>query len=109
VKKVQVIFDESKIEAEKRYSLPKMRSALDSVFVKRYGLVKGDNGFYLESGLKDDYVDFWSAILFLKDQEWFMDNIKTWLWFNSDDSLDPEDFTIEDIKDNYAQKMLRSA
>jgi hypothetical protein len=38
-----------------------------------------------------------------------MDNIKTWLWFNSDDSSDPEDYAIEDIKSHYAAKTLLSA
>jgi hypothetical protein len=79
------------------------------VFVDEYGLVKGDNGFYLESGGKDDFVDFFGAILLLKDEEWFMDNVKTWLWFNSDDSANPEDFAIDDIKAHYLRKARKSA
>ena len=99
---VQAVLDEKKIEDEQHYSLAKITNAIDSVFVERYGLIKGSGGFYLESGVKDDYVDFFSAILLLKDQYWFMDNVKTWLWFNSDDSSDPHDFAIEDIKLHYS-------
>jgi hypothetical protein len=109
VQKIQVILDEQKIEREKRYSPSKVAKAVDSVFVDRYGLIKGEDGFYLESGRKDDFADFWSAILLLKDQDWFMDNVKTWLWFNSDDSLRPDDFAIEDIKSHYLSVPKASA
>jgi virulence-associated protein VapD len=102
MQKVRVVFDEQKILQEKRYSLSKISKAVDSVFVDRYGLVKGEDGFYLESGNSDDFTGFWSAILLLKDQDWFMENVKTWLWYNSDDSLNPEDFVIEDIKSHYS-------
>lgn len=101
MQKMQVVFDEAKIDREQRFSSAKMQDAIDQVLVGRYGLVKQPDGFYLESGLKDDYVDFMSAILLLKEQPWFMDNVKSWLWFNSDDSPSPEDYAIEDIKAHY--------
>jgi hypothetical protein len=109
MQKVQVVLDEQKIQREKRYSLPKITKAVDSVFVDRYGLVKGKDGFYLESGHGNDFTGFWSAILLLKDQDWFMDNVKTWLWYNSDDSSDPDDFAIEDIKSHYSTTLSMSA
>jgi hypothetical protein len=28
-----------------------------------------------------------------------MDNVNTWLYYNSDDSSDPDDFAIEDFKE----------
>jgi membrane protease subunit (stomatin/prohibitin family) len=63
----------------------------------------------LESGNKDDFANFWNAILLLKDQDWFLYNVKTWLWFNSDDSSNPEDFEIEDIKEHYIAKTKKTA
>ena len=68
-----------------------------------------DNGFYLESGKNDDYVNFWSAILLLKDEDWFLENLETWLWFNSDDSDAPADFVIEDLRDHYSESRRKSA
>ena len=109
MQKIQVLLDEEKVLREGRYSAKKMQEAIDSVFVDRYGLVKGSDGFYLESGVKDDYVDFMNAILLLKDQRWFMENVATWLWFNSDDSYDPEDFAIEDVKLHYESKIAATA
>jgi hypothetical protein len=107
--KVQVIMDDDKLRHEQLYDIGKVYSAIDSVFVDEYGLIKGDDGFYLESGNKDDFVDFFGAILSLKDEAWFMDNVKTWLWFNSDDSSNPEDFAIDDIKEHYLRKARKIA
>jgi virulence-associated protein VapD len=109
MKKVQIIMDENKIRAERKYDLSKIYRAIDSVFVGKYGLVKDDNGFYIESGRKNDFADFWNAILLLKSQEWFLDNVRTWLWFNSDDSSDPEDFAVEDIREHYLAKARKTA
>jgi len=107
--KLQVIMDEVKIRREKIYSAEKIYKAIDGVFVDDYGFVKGKDGFYYERGQKDDYANFWTGILLLKDQDWFMDNVKVWLWFNSDDSDDPEDFAVEDIRAHYLAKRKKSA
>jgi len=109
MQKVQVIMDEKKIQREGRYDAQKIWRAIDKVFVEKYGLTKAANGFYMESGEKDDFVDFWSAILLLKDQPWFMDNVETWLWFNSDDSSDSEDYAIEDIREHYLAQTRMTA
>jgi hypothetical protein len=45
----------------------------------------------------------------LKDEEWFIDNLKSWLWFNSDDSADPNDFSIEDLKAHYSDGLKKTA
>jgi hypothetical protein len=107
--KIKVVMDDDKIRRERLYDLEKVHRAVDSVFVGDYGFIKGDGGFFIESGKKDDFVDFFDAILFLKDESWFMDNVKTWLWYNSDDSSNPEDFAIDDIKEHYLRKLRKSA
>jgi hypothetical protein len=101
MKKVQIILDEKQIIADGQYDLAKMHLVIDRLFVDIYGLVKGNDGYYLERGNKDDFADFWNAILSLKDQDWFLYNVKTWLWFNSDDGADPDDFEVEDLREHY--------
>ncbi|MDR1014777.1 MAG: hypothetical protein LBL86_07355 [Coriobacteriales bacterium] len=96
--------DDNKIAREKKYDVDKIHRAVDNVFTKKYGLIKNRDGFYLERGNASDYANFWNAILLLKDQPWFLDNVKTWLWFNSDDSPDPKDFAVEDLREHYAAK-----
>ncbi|MDR1184935.1 MAG: hypothetical protein LBK67_09070 [Coriobacteriales bacterium] len=102
--KVQVLMDDGKIDSEEKYDVGKVHRAVDRVFTERYGLLKGKDGFYLERGSELDYANFWNAILLLKDQPWFLDNVETWLWFNSDDSPDPADFAVEDLREHYASK-----
>lgn len=47
--------------------------------------MKGDDGFYYENGREDGFFGFMSSALILKDRDWFLDNVDTWLWYNSDD------------------------
>ena len=107
--KMQVIMGVKKIRREGVYDVEKIGQAIDSVLLSEYGFKKAAGGFYLESGKGDDYTNFWSAILMLKDEEWFLDNVKIWLWFNSDDSDNPEDFAIEDLREHYTAKQRLSA
>ena len=107
--KMQLIMDINKIRREKLYDADKISYAIDSLLSTEYGLIKGSNGFYMESGKCDDYTNFWGAILLLKDEKWFLDNVKTWLWFNSDDSENPDDFAIEDLREHYIAKHKLSA
>ena len=107
--KMQVIMDNEKIIREKVYNADKIQKAIDNLLKSEYGFIKGEDGFYFEHGNSEDYADFWSAILLLKDEEWFINNVNTWLWFNSDDSDDPEDFAIEDLREHYTTKRKKSA
>lgn len=101
MQKVQIELNKDKMARERRYSPAKVEAAIDSIFVERYGMLKGEDGFYLGHGTADDFTGFMSAIMLLKGQPWFVDNVKTWLWYNSDDSADPESFAVEDIMEHY--------
>lgn len=46
-----------------------------------------------DSGSVDDYGNLWSVIWGLAEKNWFVDNLKEWLWFNNDDGDD----SVEDI------------
>ena len=107
--KMQVVMDYEKIRRDNVYDVDKIERAIDSVLLGEYGFMKHADGLYLESGKSDDYTNFWSAILLLKDEGWFLDNVKTWLWFNSDDSHDPEDFAVEDLRAHYVVRRKKSA
>jgi hypothetical protein len=107
--KMQIVMDEDKILREKQYSLSKIYEALDDYFTNPLHVLKGENGFYVGSGTKSDFGNFGLAMWTLEKKPWFMDNVKTWLYFNSEDSDDPNDFVIEDFKDFCAQKYRISA
>ena len=102
--KMQIIMDEEKILREKKYSLERIQSSLDDYFVNKLRIPKGENGFYIGSGAKSDFGNFGLAMWTLGKKDWFMDNVKTWLYFNSEDSDDPDSFVIEDFKEFCEQK-----
>jgi virulence-associated protein VapD len=107
--KMQILMDERKILREKKYDLDKIYAFLDEVFVVKCGLKKGFGGFYLETGANDDLALFARAIRILERQEWFLQNVDTWLLFDSTDRDDPEDFNVEDAKAYYLAKYKVSA
>ncbi len=107
--KMQIIMDESKVLREKKYSLSKIYGTLDRFFLDNLHLAKGEDGFYLGSGAKTDFGNFGRAMWTLSKKAWFLENVKTWLYFNSDDSDDPDDFVIEDFKDYCLKKYQTTA
>ena len=107
--KMQVIMDEEKILRDKKYDLTKIYETLDRFFIDNLGLIKGEDGFYLGSGAKTDFGNFGRAMWTFGKKAWFLDNVAVWLYFNSDDSDNPDDFVIEDFKDYCLRKYKATA
>ena len=97
--KMQIVMDDNKIAREGKYNSKKLYASLDAFMVAKLGFQKGDGGFYYGKGTRNDYSHFGIAMTTLGKKQWFMDNVDTWLYFNSDDSNDPNDFEIEDFKE----------
>jgi hypothetical protein len=97
--KMQILMDETKIRREGKYTLVKIYETLDAFFVNRLHFIKEDNGFYSGTGSPGDFANFGIAMTTLGKKRWFMDNVDTWLYFNSEDSEDPGDYVIEDFKE----------
>ena len=97
--KMQIKMDERKIKLEGRYSLEKIRTILDNYLVNTLYLSKAQDGFYLSAESNDDFGNFGLAMTTLGKKSWFMENVDTWLYFNSEDSDDPNDFVVEDFKE----------
>jgi virulence-associated protein VapD len=95
---MQIQMDVPKINRERRYNAHKMQHSIDKFMVDKLGLQKASGGFYLGSGNGKDFSMFGIAFNTLRKKDWFTDNVKTWLYFNSDASDDPSDFAIEDFK-----------
>jgi hypothetical protein len=97
--KMQIIMDDQKIRRDKKYDVAKIHQALDSYMTVDLGLRKAQDGFYLGSNARSDWSHFGLAFNMLRKKDWFLGNVKTWLYFNSDASDDPEDFAVEDFKE----------
>jgi hypothetical protein len=107
--KMQIVMDEDKILREGKYSLCEIYETIDDYFVKKLKLVKAEDGFYISSGIKSDFGNFGLAMWTLGKKDWFMDNVDTWLYFNSEDSDSSDDYVVEDFKDFCMQKYRISA
>ncbi|MDR1183597.1 MAG: hypothetical protein LBK67_02230 [Coriobacteriales bacterium] len=76
------------------------------LIIRQRVFAKDADGFYLGTGSPDDFGNFGLAMVTLGKKDWFMDNVNTWLYFNSEDSDDPEDFVIEDFKEFCRERYL---
>jgi hypothetical protein len=107
--KMQIKMDEQKIERSGRYSLSKVYGTLDDYLVNRLRFSKDGDGFYVGTGSPDDFGNYGLAMVTLGKKDWFMNNVDTWLYFNSEDSDDPEDYVVEDFKEFCTERYLASA
>lgn len=99
--KIKIVLDEEKIVREGSCSLEEMTTVVDEILIDGYGFTKGPDGFYLGRDDKSDFQRAACSIAAMKDESWFMDNVKTWLWLYNDDAYSPDDFATEDVKDYY--------
>ncbi|MDR1184939.1 MAG: hypothetical protein LBK67_09090 [Coriobacteriales bacterium] len=104
--KMQIVMDDEKIRRDAPYEVARVHEVLDSYLVGELGLRKASNGFYHGNGRGTDFSDFGFAFNTLRKKDWFLDNVKTWLYFNGDASDNPDDFAVEDFKD-YCQNHMR--
>ncbi len=87
--------DENKILNEGKYDLSKINAYLSKAFAKRN--MSKDNANWYRNG---NFTSCGSLILVLSQKDWFMDNVKQWLWY------DEEDESIEDLKAHYTKEIL---
>ena len=106
--KMQIIMDDDKIARENRYNVQKIHAALDNYFVGKLGMKKASDGFFLGTGTSHDFSRFGLAYSTLSEKDWFLENVRTWLYFNSDASYDPEDYIVEDLKEHCLNKTARA-
>ncbi len=46
-----------------------------------------------------------TVITSLKEKSWFMDYVIKWIWYNSDDGENENDFAVEDVLYHYTKRM----
>lgn len=105
--KLEIRMDDEKIIMEKRYNTESIYQALTKTFtnyhLKEENAPDGTVVFY-GTGNPKDYGAFGSIITALREKEWFMDYVTRWVWYNSDDGENEEDFSVEDVLYHYTKK-----
>ena len=110
--KMMICMNQNKINSERKYNLDSIHEIIDNMFLN-LGLPSAGHTskqwVYRDNGDDRDYGRFGRIVNTLKRQEWFMDNVEAWRFFDSDDSDDPEDFNEEDLLSHYKQKRTMRA
>lgn len=105
--KTEIRLSKGKIQKDGRYTAESLYEAIDKVFSK-YGfgkiILKDGTIAYTGNGNPADYGTFGMIITGLKDKAWFVNNLDKWLWYNSDDGVDDNDFSVEDILFHYTKR-----
>ena len=105
--KLEIKLNGAQIRQDGTYSPESIRAALDNAFGKyqfrREDLPDGTICYY-GNGRPQDYGAFGRLITSLKDKAWFVPYLDKWLWYNSDDGADENDFTVEDVLYHYTKK-----
>ena len=94
--KMLVELDENKILREGKYNLAKMNAFISNAFEKR-NMVKDAENWYVNG----NFESCGSLALILSHKEWFMTNVKRWLWY------DEADDSTEDLKAHYSNERIR--
>lgn len=106
--KLEIKMDREKILADRKYRVESIYQALEKAF-ERYSLdkIQESDGtlFFVGSGNPKDYGAFGSIITSLKEKAWFMDYVTKWIWYNSDDGENEDDFVVEDVLYHYTKKL----
>jgi len=82
---IKIVMNEEKILKEDKYDLDKIYQAIDEIaeFAK---MRKVDKYYYISI---NDTPSALGCFVFtnLEEQEWFMDNVKEWTWYDKDDGV----------------------
>ena len=105
--KLEIKMDEDKIEMEQRYSITSIYQTLQQMFAQHslnQTIAPDGTVIFYGNGNPQDYGAFGCMITSLKEKDWFMDYVIKWVWYNSDDGENEEDFSIEDVLYHYTKK-----
>lgn len=105
--KLEIKLDDGKINKDKKYQIDSVYKTMEQYFT-RFGLrteyMNDGTVFFYGNGKRQDYGAFGSGITSLREQDWFMEYVVRWIWYNSNDGEDENDFSVEDVLYHYTRK-----
>lgn len=105
--KLEIKLDDNKIAVDKRYKIESIYETLERAFIQNGLCVRKESDgtlFICGNGNPEDYGAFGSIITSLKEKNWFMNYVIKWVWYNSDDGENEEDFAVEDVLYHYTRR-----
>ena len=105
--KLEIKLDEQKILRHNEYKPQDIYAAINRAFSKYHFLKEtcpDETIIFHGNGNPKDYGTFGRLITTLKDKEWFIKYVTKWIWYNSDDGEDENDFSVEDVLYHYTRR-----
>lgn len=105
--KLEIRLDEEKIQEQGKYTLDFLQKTLIQAFEKYqidHTITADGTLSFVGSGRARDYGCFGKMITTLKQRKWFMEYVIKWIWYNSDDGEDENDFATEDVLKHYTNR-----
>lgn len=106
--KLEIKLDDQKIVLDNKYDIVSIYHSLKLAFDKcqlRCEQKPDGTMTVFGCGNPKDYGAFGGIITSLKEKPWFMDYVTKWLWYNSDDGYDEDDFSVEDVLYYYKRQV----
>ncbi|MDE7206555.1 MAG: hypothetical protein K2N90_05270 [Lachnospiraceae bacterium] len=76
-----------KIEKSGEYSVEQINAMVSEVARKKGITKRNDEGLFIGNGDNKDFSNFGRIVLHLKDQEWFLPFVKTWVLYADEETL----------------------
>lgn len=86
---VKIIMDEDKIKRDKIYTLDEVYSAIDKI-AKKSKMTKIDKFHYIPTNGDPSFCGVFTYC-YLQHQEWFVKNVKEWIWIDKEEEEGNED------------------
>lgn len=102
--KLEIRLNENKIRKEGKYAPDHLNQTLIQAFGREHldhRLEPDGTLVFAGRGRAGDYGCFGKLITALRRQIWFMEYVERWVWYNSDDGEDENDFAVEDVLMHY--------
>lgn len=105
--KLEIKMDDRRILQDGRYKIDSVYQIIEEAFKKRHlrkEIKEDGTRVFYGTGDSRDYGAFGLLITTFQEQEWFMQYVVKWLWYNSDRGRTEEDFSVEDVLYYYTKK-----
>lgn len=99
--KMLIELDRDKILREQEYNLTEMEDCIERLFTD-VGMHRDADGFFVDG----DFISIGAIVWSLSDTQWFIENVKRWLWYESENEhpTDDSEFSIEDLVAHYCHR-----
>lgn len=103
IMKMEIRLDEAKFCKDSEYTIEQVYKRIDEEISRRGIWRQYIKGFYIGNADSNDFCNFANIVTYLKNQEWFLSFVKTWLFYAEGGVED----LAEQYKNNKSEELCR--